>query len=104
MAGEVKEIPCKDHPNYEEVFSQEDWNDEGSEFFSTCLAAVRPGCVGDNFVQFNRLNYLTCECNEQLVKRFREFVVTGMCHACQVILVGQMSSSYRVFNFPGLLH
>ena len=104
MAGEVKEIPCKDNPNFEEVLSQEDWNEEDSEFFSTCLAAVRPGCVGDNFVNFNRFNYLTCECKEQLVKRFREFVVTGMCHACQVRLAGRMSSFYYMVLFPGLLH
>eukprot|EP00092_Neocalanus_flemingeri_P008974 GFUD01009655.1.p1 GENE.GFUD01009655.1~~GFUD01009655.1.p1 ORF type:complete len:1191 (+),score=266.73 GFUD01009655.1:76-3573(+) len=78
IAGEVKELCCKDNPDFEN-----DTNMSEDDCFSACLAAVRPGCVGDTLIHFNRFNQLICACDEQLMKRFREFVVTGMCHSCQ---------------------
>ena len=79
VAGEVRELSCKDNPDYGGL---ENMGEE--ECFSACLAAVRPGCVGDNFIHFSKFNQLICECEDQLIKRFREFIVTGMCHCCQV--------------------
>jgi len=78
IRGEITEIECKANPNYKEIG---DLNE--NECFAYCLSAVRPGCVGDNFIHFNRFNQLICECPNQLIKRFREFIVTGSCHCCQ---------------------
>eukprot|EP00090_Calanus_glacialis_P008066 TRINITY_DN16412_c0_g1_i3.p1 TRINITY_DN16412_c0_g1~~TRINITY_DN16412_c0_g1_i3.p1 ORF type:complete len:765 (-),score=146.13 TRINITY_DN16412_c0_g1_i3:103-2106(-) len=87
LTGDLTEIFCKDFPEYEGLDHNE-WSGEEPELFSACLAAVRPGCIGDNLVHFNRFNQLTCECDdERLLKRFREFVVTGMCHSCQAYYI-----------------
>jgi len=56
---------------------------------SAALAAVRPGCIGDGLVDFTRFGQLMCGCDdkEQLVNRFREYLVSGMCHLCQVYYI-----------------
>jgi len=79
LAGEEKVISCMANPQYGTLDSMTE-----DECFSACLAAVRPGCVGDTFVNFDHFNQAMCSCSDQLMKRFREFVVTGMCHLCQV--------------------
>jgi len=78
ISGEVKELGCKDNPDYGDFKAMQE-----GDCFAACLAAVRPGCVGDNLIHFNRFNQLCCECDDQLIKRFREYIVTGMCHCCQ---------------------
>ena len=80
LAGEEKVISCMANPQYGTLDSMTE-----DECFSACLAAVRPGCVGDTFVNFDNFNQAMCSCSDQLMKRFREFVVTGMCHLCQVL-------------------
>ena len=56
------------------------------------LAATRPGCVGSGWVEFPRFREGICDlgvrrqcddCGEVLEKRFREFLMSGMCHLCQ---------------------
>ena len=81
----MKEIRCKDIPEYEKFgLNDKEWHMAENELFSACLASIRPGCIGDSFVHFHQFNQLICGCEEQLDRRFREFVVTGMCHSCQV--------------------
>ena len=80
LTGEEKVISCMANPQYGTLESMTE-----DECFSACLAAVRPGCVGDTLVDFNHFNQAMCSCSDQLMKRFREFVVTGMCHLCQVL-------------------
>jgi len=82
VRGEITEIECKANPDYKELG---DFNED--ECFAYCLSAIRPGCVGDNFIHFNKFNQLICDCGDQLLKRFREFIVTGMCHCCQVYYI-----------------
>merc|ERR1712130_740016 len=82
VRGEITEIECKANPDYKELG---DFNED--ECFAYCLSAIRPGCVGDNFINFNKFNQLICDCEDQLLKRFREFIVTGMCHCCQVYYI-----------------
>lgn len=84
IAGDVGEIPCMANPDYGSVSTMNE-----QECFSACLSALRPGCVGNGFVNFELFNQLICECEEQLVKRFREFIVTGMCHSCQSYYIEQ---------------
>merc|ERR1711978_527235 len=72
---------------------------------SATLAALRPGCIGDGTVDFTRwmiLLFLTslkpfsrfgeilCGCRElcdQLRRRFKEFLITGMCVFCQIYYI-----------------
>ena len=69
---------------------------------SATLAALRPGCIGDGTVDFtrwiillfstslkpfSRFGEILCGCRElcdQLRRRFKEFLITGMCVFCQV--------------------
>jgi len=82
LKGEVTSLACKDNPDFTSLTSLTE-----EQTFSACLAAVRPGCVGDTMVHFSRFNQLVCECDLQLVKRFREYIVSGMCHACQAYYI-----------------
>jgi len=78
VLGELKELSCKDNPDYGELE-----NVSEDDCLVACLGAIRPGCVGDTIIHFNKFNQLICDCEDQLIKRFREFIVSGMCHCCQ---------------------
>ena len=47
------------------------------------LVSLRPPCIGTGKVEFQKYNDVMCECHDQLNMRFREYVITGMCHLCQ---------------------
>jgi len=100
LAGEVKEIRCKDIPEYEKFgLNDKEWHMAENELFSACLASIRPGCIGDSFVHFHQFNQLICGCEEQLDRRFREFVVTGMCHSCQVRQPAPIAYYLQAYSF-----
>lgn len=71
-------IPCMVWPD---MIPWEEMNDE--DLLSTSISIVRPGCVGDMTVNFSKFHQMLCGCENQLVKRFREFIKTGMCQKCQ---------------------
>ena len=98
VAGKITEIKCKPFPEYDGL---EDMDDE--EAFASCLATMKPGCVGDNYVHFNKLNHFMCDCEDLVDMRFMEFILTGMCHACQV---GFLYYMYILANhlYPGSLY
>lgn len=50
---------------------------------SELTAKLKPPCVGNGSVDFSKFNDIICNCYDQLNRRFREFVITGMCHLCQ---------------------
>ena len=69
------EVPCMPFPEL----------DVGScDQFVKTVASNRPRCMGNNIVQFQKFGDVICDCGDQLWKRFREFIVSGMCHLCQV--------------------
>jgi len=62
---------------------------------SATLAAVRPGCINDGMVDFTRFGEVMCGCNELcdlLRKRFREFLISGMCVFCQIYYIERQHS------------
>jgi len=84
VRGEIAVIECKANPDYKEIG---DLNNNEDKWFAYCLSAIRPGCVGDNFINFYKFNQCICDCDDQLFKRFRQFIVSGMCHCCQVYYI-----------------
>jgi len=60
---------------------------EEDDLLSTSISIVRPGCVGDMTVNFTKFHQMLCGCENQLVKRFREFIKTGMCQQCQAYYI-----------------
>ena len=54
------------------------------DYLSQMTAMHKPPCVGNGSVDFSKFNDVMCSCDDQLNRRFREFVITGMCHLCQV--------------------
>ena len=82
LTGELTEIPCKLHPDYPPLAEC-----DHATRFSALVAAVRPGCVGDNLVHLASLRTVRCECHTSHggdLARWKEFIVSGQCLACQL--------------------
>lgn len=63
-----------------------------------CLSAIRPGCVGSGKVDFHWFNQLLCSCDQQIMTRFQEYVVSGMCHQCQIYYMEQEREEDRLYG------
>jgi len=84
---------CMDLPNY----SSEPCLTEDHALVA-CLAAIRPGCVGTGKVDFPWFNQLLCSCDQQIMKRFQEYVVSGMCHQCQAYYIEREEAEADIYG------
>ena len=72
LSGEITQIPCMSFPVDGQMSEEMRW-----------MSSLRPPCKGNKFVRFRKFNEIMCGCDDQLEKRFREFVISGMCNHCQ---------------------
>ena len=80
LAGKVKVLPCMPFPDASQC-----------DQITKISASMKPPCKGTKTIEFHKFNHNMCKCDDQLNRRFREFVITGMCHMCQAWYVEQMN-------------